>query len=418
MKTVPSALENINLGDLDFFVQGSPHDAWRVLRERDPVHWNRPTRRFRPRLNMEVEVAGFWNVTKYSDIFRISKDPETFISSKGIALGPGRDRATEALDIQGRMLIMSDPPRHTKLRRLVNKGFTPRTVAKLEPRIRAIADEIISDVAGRGECDFVVDVSAKLPLAVICELMGVPREDWPLMFDMTNRTIGSADPEYQIDGDPVQSMNAFGYFARLVEARRTEPLEDLVTTLIGSQIDGEKLDDFDILLFCFLLIVAGNETTRNATTGGMLALLERPEELERLRSDRGLMASAIEEILRWSSPVMHMTRTATRDVELRGRQIKAGDKLAMWYASANRDEDVFDDAYRFDVARAPNEHLAFGVGEHFCLGANLARLELQVMFEELLERLPGMRLAGPPERLRSNFIGGIKHLPVLLGSPM
>jgi cytochrome P450 len=276
----------------------------------------------------------------------------------------------------------------------------------------------------------VTDVAALLPLAVICTMMGVPREDWDLMFALTNRVLGASDPEYQAEnadqGEVATAEQAaraeetaltghremFGYFARQVAMRRRERRDDLVGVLTEAEIDGEKLSDEELLYFCYLLILAGNETTRNAISGGLLALLEHPAELARLRADPALLPTAIEEILRWTSPVLHMARIATRDVELRGQQIRAGQKVLLWYPSANRDEEVFPAADRFDIGRTPNDHIAFGLGEHFCLGAGLARLELRVMFETLLARLPDLALDGEVERLRSTFIGGIKHMPV------
>ncbi len=323
------------------------------------------------------------------------------------------------------MLITSDPPRHVRLRRLVNKGFTPRAVAAFEPHIRRITTDILDAVSPKGRCDFVTEVAAILPLAVICGMMGVPQQDWPKMFELTNRVLGATDPEYQTataDGDDrprvVEAtimqgyMEMFQYFMRMLAERRHERRDDLVSVLVESEIDGEKLTDEEILYFCYLLILAGNETTRNAISGGLLALFEHPDQRERLQREPELLPTAMEEILRWTSPVLHMTRTATRDVEIRGVQIRAGQKLALWYPSANRDEDVFPEPDTFDITRTSNDHLAFGIGEHFCLGAGFARLELRVMFEELLRRFPDIEPDGPVERLRSNFIGGIKHMPV------
>jgi len=284
--------------------------------------------------------------------------------------------------------------------------------------VRAITTGILDEVAPRGSCDFVVDVAAQLPLAVICEMMGVARPDWRLMFEATNQVLGGDDHEYQTDErDRVQTVDhgqraLFGHFGRLLAERRERPSQDLVSVLASAEVDQEPLTDEEILYFCYLLILAGNETTRNAISGGVLALAEHPDQRARLAADSGLLPVAIEEILRWTSPVLHMARVATRDCELRGVSIARGQKVVVWYPSANRDEDVFAEPDRFDVARDPNEHLAFGHGEHFCLGASLARLELRVMFEELLRRLPDLRLAGPAERLHSTFIGGIKHMPV------
>ncbi|MGH2586428.1 MAG: cytochrome P450, partial [Dehalococcoidia bacterium] len=317
----------------------------------------------------------------------------------------------------GRMMLVTDPPRHVRLRRLVNKGFTPRQIGALEPHVRQIVTEILDEASPRGECDFVEDISAKLPLAIICEMMGVPKENWRQIFDWSNRSIGADDPEYQTDPTAQETgrraqMETFAYFYRLVQERRKEKRDDLVSILSDAEVDDERLSDEDILLFCFLLMVAGNETTRNATTGGMLALIEHPEQRQRLMDDPSLLPSAIEEILRWVSPVMHFARIATQDTEIRGQPIRAGEKVVMWYPAANRDEEIFPDPYTFDVSRMPNEHLAFGIGEHFCLGASLARLELQVMFEELLHRLPDIEPTGPVQRLRSTLVAGIKHMPV------
>jgi cytochrome P450 len=284
--------------------------------------------------------------------------------------------------------------------------------------VREITNQIIDDVAARGACDFVTDVAALLPLAVICQMMGIPREDWQLMFTLTNSGLGSEDPEYQtVPGSGPETarqsrIEMFKYFATQVARRRQSGGEDLVSILVGAEVDGESLTQEEILFFCQLLILAGNETTRNAISGGLLALCEHPEERARLQNDPSLLPTAVEEILRWSSPVAHMMRYVTRDVEIRGKQIREGERVLLWYPSANRDEEVFPNADRFDVGRTPNEHIAFGIGEHFCLGASFARLELRVMFETLLERLPDIQLAGKPERLRSGFIGGIKHMPV------
>jgi cytochrome P450 len=400
-------LADVDLANLDNFVAGKAHAMWHRLRAEDPVHWNPGNERF----------IGFWSVTKYADVIAVSRDTTTFISGRGISMAADPQNPDTAGGA-GIMLIMMDPPRHVRLRRLVNKGFTPRATALLEPAVREITSGIIDDIAARGECDFVTDVAALLPLAVICQMMGIPREDWQLMFSLTNSGLGSEDPEYQtVPGSGPETarqsrIEMFRYFAKQIAARRQTPGNDLVSILVGAEVDGESLTEEEILFFCQLLILAGNETTRNAISGGLLALFEHPDERARLQNDLSLLPTAIEEILRWTSPVAHMMRYVTRDVELGGKQIREGERVLLWYPSANRDEDVFPDANRFDVGRTPNEHIAFGIGEHFCLGASFARLELRVMFETLLERLPDISLAGRPERLRSGFIGGIKHMPV------
>jgi cytochrome P450 len=412
--------KTIDFIDPDFFLTGEQHEAWRLLRAEDPVHWN-PGRTLTLRSGREAEHKGFWNVTKYDDIFRISRDPAGFISGKGIALTfePSAEVAAQIESMRSSgmqmpdMMIQTDPPRHTKQRQIVNKGFTPRAIGLIESHVRDITRKILDDLQGRNECDFVTDVAAKLPLAVICELLGIPEKDWQLVFDLSNRMLGSDDPEYQNGpGEDVMQFVFYGLFKNLIDERRAEPKDDLLTILGLAEIDEKPLDYMELVLFGVLLMVAGNETTRNATSGGMLALLQHPDQLARLCEDHSLLPTAIEEILRWTSPVMHMTRVATRDYNLRGKTIKTGDRVAMWYPSANRDEDVFPESMTFDIARQPNEHIAFGVGEHFCLGANLARQELRVILSEVMTRMDGIELAGEPEKLRSNFIGGIKHMPV------
>jgi cytochrome P450 len=425
--TAPAA--PINLNDPEMFMEGRYHEAFRQIRNSDPVYWNEGGEK----------VNGFWAITKYEDVRYISRNPELFISSKGIA-GPSLRpealaemmqsdpaNAVQATGGGNVSIITMDPPRHVKMRLLVNKGFTPRAVNALEPEIRRITNQILDNIAGRSECDFVLEVASQLPLAVICGMMGIEQKDWPLMFELTNKVLGSGDPEYQTDipeaerGTPAASrqtaMTGFGtmfaYFRERLEERRANPREnDLITMLIESEIDGEKLTEGDLLAFCFLLIVAGNETTRNAISGGLQVLCEHPEEKAKLLKDMSLLDGAIEEILRWVSPVHHMARTVTADTEIRGKKLKAGDRLIMWYGSVNRDEDIFPDPYTFDITRSPNDHLAFGIGEHFCLGSGFAKKELRVMFQELFRRFPDIDLAGPPERLRSNFINGVKHLPV------
>jgi cytochrome P450 len=299
----------------------------------------------------------------------------------------------------------------------------------MEPRIREIAIGILDRLADRTECDFVLDIASQLPLAVICGLMGIPEPDWPLMFQLTNLTLGAADPEYQAEvvGEDERGtvaaqtrtglegrLKMTDFFRSLLEERRKTPGDDLVSVLLESEVDGERLDEVDILAFCFLLVVAGNETTRNAISGGLWALCENPSDRARLQADMSLLDSAIEEILRWTSPLHHMARRATTVVRIRGQKVRSGESVLMWYPSANRDEDVFNDPYRFDITRSPNDHLAFGYHEHFCLGAGFARKEIRVMFEELFARYPRIELNGKPERLRSNFINGIKRMPVRL----
>jgi cytochrome P450 len=402
-------VNDFDLTNPDFFVSGEPHLIWKELRATDPVHW---TERHNKR--------GFWSITKHRDAQRIYRDPAAFSSEGGIALGfadapdPNQPRMQFGF---GQMMITTDPPRHGRIRQMLNRRFTPRALAPHEPHVRAITREIIDAVAKEGRCDLVVDVAARLPTAVICEMLAVPRADWDLMFSLGNMSVGGQDPEYQVDGSAQKTgakaqMEIFNYFMKLIVERRAAPGPDLVSALVNGEIEGERLSNIEVLFNCFLLILGGQETTRNAITGGMNALMLNPAERERLSLDGSLMPTAIEEILRWTSPITHIMRTATRDVEVGGRSIRTGDRVVIWNPSANRDEDIFEDPYRFNVARQPNDHIAFGYGEHFCIGANLARLELRVMIDELERRLPDMVPAGPVERLRSNLLAGIKHLPV------
>ncbi|HJU11361.1 MAG TPA: cytochrome P450, partial [Candidatus Binataceae bacterium] len=280
-----------------------------------------------------------------------------------------------------------------------------------------ICDQILDAVIEQGKCDFVVDVAAKVPTAAICEMLGIPGEYRDQMYSLGNAAIGSQDPEYNQGRSAIETgRNAqaefFGYFAKLIDERRKHPGKDLISAFTVGEVDGAKLTDLEILFNAFLLIIGGQETTRNAISGGMLALINHPQERTKLTNDPGLMPTAIEEFLRWTTPVTHILRTARQNTELRGEKIHEGDKVVVWNASVNRDEEVFAAADRFDITRSPNDHLAFGHGEHFCIGAHLARLEMRVMIEQVMRRMPDLELAGQPERLRSNFVAGIKHMPV------
>jgi cytochrome P450 len=322
------------------------------------------------------------------------------------------------------MMLNMDPPAHSRLRRLIGKGFTARQVERLQAGIRERARAIVDGVAARGECDFAYDVAADLPLLTLAEVMGVPLSDRRLLFDWANRIIGYQDEEYgqlapagaatpPVDPRSREALaDMFAYAHALAEHKRTHPADDVITILLQAEIDGERLSDEEFENFFFLLAVAGNETLRNAVPGGMLALIEHPAERARLLADPSLLPTAVEEMLRWVTPVITFRRTATRDTGLAGVPIRAGDKVVVFYASANRDETVFANPDALDVGRTPNEHLTFGSGPHFCLGASLARLQMRVLFEELLRRLPDMELAGPVRRLQSNFQSGIKHMPV------
>ena len=395
------ALSEIDLDNPDNFISGTPHHWFRELRREDPVHWH-----------TERGGKGFWCVTKYEDLKYVSRNPMLFSSWRGGTNIADRD---EAALVGMRMIMLNmDPPQHVKFRRIVQRGFTPQMTAKQEPYLRQLSKRIVDQVAHRGECEFVEELAAELPLQVICELVGVPQEDRKLIFELSNKLIGFDDPEYQNTEEDARaaSVQMFGYAMKMAEHYRNHPADNLTTVLMNVEIDGEKLSEIEFCSFFLLLLVAGNETTRTVTTNGMRALLGHPDQLQMLANDLSLVPNAVEEFVRFDPAVHYFRRTVTAETELRGRKLREGDKVVMWYPSANRDEDVFADPDRFDVTRQGNEHLAFGIGEHYCLGANLARLELTVIFQEMLKRLKNPRLAAQPRRLRSNFINGVKEMRI------
>ena len=396
----------VNLADPKTFVDGVPFDEFDRLRRENPVAWHEP---FEGR-------PGFWAVMRYADVQHVNRDNILFSSSRrGTILAPFIDE--ESLAQQRLMMLNMDPPMHTRYRLLVNKGFTPRMVANLEDDIRRRTRETIAEAAARGECDFVTDIAAELPLQVIAEIIGVPQEDRALVFDWSNRMVGSEDPEYQqaaAEQAQTAAMELYAYCHQLVQEKRGHPGEDIMTVLLNAEVDGHTLTELELDMFFMLLCVAGNETTRNLIAHGQLALFEHPDQAAILQEDPAtVLPTAVDEMLRWGTPVMNFRRTATADTVIDEQEVKEGDAVMMYYISANRDETVFDDPYRFDVRRQNNEHVAFGGGgPHFCLGANLARMEIRVMFEELIRMAPDMEQAGDAQRLCSNFINGIKHLPV------
>src|SRR5499427_4437155 len=395
-------LEGVELFDPDAYADGVPHETFARLRREAPVYRHE-----------QPGAAPFWAVTRYRDIVTVSRDWATYSSERrGALLG---EPPEEALATQRLMMLNMDPPRHTKLRSLVNKGFTPRMIALLTGPVRRVCNELVDAVAERGRCDFVTEIAAEVPLQVIAELLGIPQADRHQVFEWSNTMVGSQDPDWRGTAEDAQAaaMSMYAYANGLVEQRKDSPREDLVSVLMQAEVDGERLTEMEFDLFFLLLAVAGNETTRNLISGGMLALIEHPEQRQRLLDNPGLLNSAVEEMLRWVSPVMHFRRTATRDAEIRGQKIREGQKVALYYVSANRDEAVFDEPMRFDVGRSPNEHITFGAGgPHFCLGNSLARLEIRTVFDVLLDRLPDIELEGPPRKLRSNFLNGLKSMPV------
>jgi cholest-4-en-3-one 26-monooxygenase len=395
-------LSEIDLTDSRNYVESVPHHWFAEFRRRAPVFWHE-----------EADGPGFWCVTKYDDCVTVNRDYEHFSSAKKATFI--WEIPQEALDQQRLMMLNMDPPLHTRYRRLVNKGFTPRMVATIEEKIHRTADEILDTVIEKGECDFVTDISAELPLIVIADLLGVPQADRHNMFDWSNRMIGQEDPEYQITPEIAQqsAMELYAYASALYATKRENPHEDLMSVLCEVEVEGEKLSELELELFFLLLTVAGNETTRNLMSGAMHAFFQHPDQWRKLVEDRSLLPGAVEEMLRFVSPVMNFRRQTTQAFELRGQHIEEDQKVVFFHVSANRDEDVFEGPDRFDITRHPNPHMAFGGGgPHFCLGANLARMEIRVMFQHLLDRVPDIHQDGDVQRLQSAFINGVKHLPV------
>ncbi len=398
----------IDIADPDSYVEAFPYEAFDILREQDPVHWTEDAH----------EGVPFWAITKHEDVVTVSRHPEIFSSFERTSLS--REPVDDQDLIENRlMMVNQDPPDHTRLRSIVNKGFTPRMVGRFEGRIREFCDEIIDKAIEEGHGDFVQMVSAELPLEVIAELMGAPLEDRQLIFDLSNRLIGFDDPEFQTSVADARQAAAemFMFSEGLRQMREKMPLDDIVTKLAEAEVDGHKLNELEFNLFFLLLSVAGNETTRNAISQGVLAFLSNPDQWELLRKrkleDPNILQTAADEVIRWAHPVIQFRRTAMEDFQLRDKLIKKGDKVIIYYASANRDAEVFEDPYRFDITRDPNPHVSFGGGgPHFCLGAHLAKLEIAVMLDVLTDRLPDIELAGEVRRLRSNFINGIKEMPV------
>jgi cytochrome P450 len=407
-------LTDIDLASHDFFVGAFPHEAFRLLREHDPVHWQPE-----PPPN-----HGFWAVTKYHDVETVIDDPATYSSERGGVIL--EEMAPDELEAR-KSMMETDPPRHTRMRKIVSPLFTPRAMKEYEGYCRDIARDVLDKALAKGEFDFVLDVAKELPIRVLVRILGVPDEDTDQLIEWGDTMIGNTDPEYTsvvIDRDdssdyrlmPFRSPAAadmMEYGHRMAEIRMDDPRNDLVSKLVHAEIEGDRLSTRDFDNFFVLLVVAGNETTRNGISHGMQALMDNPDQMRLLQDDPSLIPGAVEEMLRWGSPTIMFRRTATCDTELRGVRIRENDKVVVWFASADYDEEVFPDPFRFDVTRTPNRHFAFGAGgPHFCLGAPLARLEMRVMFEELLPRIRGMESAGEVSRLRSNFINGIKHMPV------
>lgn len=400
---VTESLADIDLWDMDQYIEAVPHEAMRRLRRQAPVFRHPDPDR----------PDGYWALTRHADVVFVSRNPEIFSSYEKTAMI--NEYFTEQIDQQRMFMLNQDPPQHTRTRQLVNRGFTPRMIAKLEERIQATCDDIVAQAIAKGEGDFVTLCAAELPLIVIAELMGVPLEDRHKVFDWSNRMVGGDDPEYGVTEE--QRFDAatemWAYASALAEQKRLQLKDDIVSKLISPDDEGNVLSELEFDLFFMLLAVAGNETTRNAISGGMYALMQNPDQWQKLKADPGLVPTAADEIVRWVSPVNVFRRTAMEDVEVGGVQIKKGDKVLIYYNSANRDETVFDNPDVFDITREPNPHVGFGGGgPHFCLGRHLAKLELECIFRSLITQCDHLELISEPRRLRSNFINGIKEMTV------
>lgn len=394
-------LTDIDIFDPDLYAAGVPHDRFDLLRREAPVYWHK-----------EPGGRGFWAVTKHADVLHVLRDAALFSSERGgiwIADYPPDDIRSSRDAITD-----MDPPKHTRYRGLVSKGFLPRVLTAMEPYVRAQMGAMIDRVAPRGACDFVSDLAGDLPLKVILHMLAIPEEDRALLLDWSLRFLAGGDPENASSvkeyTELVEAM--MGYAHKLATERRERPGDDMLSLLMRAEVDGERLSYMEFGLFFAVLVSAGHVTTTSLLANGMLTLIEHPEERARLARDPSRIPGAVEEMIRYTPSALHMRRTATRATEIRGQAIAEGDKVVVWFVSANRDEEVFADPHKFDVGRAPNDHVSFGYGPHFCIGAALARMEARVALEELLRRLPPLELAGPVVRSRSNWLLGIESMPV------
>ena len=384
-----------------FARSGHPWDQYAWLRANAPVYWH-----------PEVDGPGFWAITKYDDVRTISRTPRTFSSyEKGVML-PDPDEM--GLMAQRLMMLSMDPPQHDRFKLLVSRGFTPKNAPLLRPRIQELAREIVDTALAKGSCDFVSEIAGRLPSGLIAELMGMPRQDGERLYDLTEimHTNDDAVAPPHVKAAAIGEM--LGYAQSVADRKRSEPGDDLATLLVNAEVDGDRLTDGEFQWFFLLLVNAGGDTTRNLLAAGLQLLFDHPEQRERLMSDPdALLGTAIEEMLRFASPVSHFKRTVMHDTEIRGQKLRAGERVVVFYGSANRDEEIFDRPDEFDIARDPNPHVAFGAGgPHLCLGMHVARVELAVMFRELLMRMPHIEPAGPIERMHSSFIAGIHSMPV------
>ncbi len=398
---VSGIVDWVDLKAADTYANGHPWDAYARLRNESPVAWH-----------PESDGPGFWALSKWADVRTVSRQPQRFSSYRRGVMMEEIDEAQ--LGAQRLMMLNMDPPQHDRFKLLVSRGFTPKAAAGLVPRIHDLAREIVDDVIGRGEGDFVADLAGRLPSGLIAEFMGIPRSDGEHLYELTeimhttDETIAPPERKMAAIGEML------GYAAGVAQSKRRNPGEDIGTALVQAEVDGVSLTDEEFQWFFLLLVNAGGDTTRNLVAAGMQLLFEHPDERARLTADLdGLMGSAIEEMLRYTTPVIYFRRTLTEDTEIRDVPMRAGDKVVMLYGSVNRDEEVFEDADRFDVGRTPNPHMAFGGGgPHLCLGMHVARIEIDAMFRQILTRMPDLRPAGERHLMASNFIAGVHSMPV------
>ena len=406
---VAGALAQIDFTDLDNFAHGFPHSLFTVHRREAPVYWHSATEN-------TPDGEGFWSVASYAETLAVFRDPQTYSSVTG-GSRPFGGTLLQDLSIAGQVLNMMDDPRHSQIRRLVSSGLTPRMIGLIEDDLRARARRLLDAVVPGEPFDFLVDIAAELPMQMICILLGVPESERHWLF-------GAIEPQFDFGGARKASIGQmsveeagsrmYSYGQELIASKRLQPTDDMLSVVANATVDDGGLSDLELYLFFSLLFSAGAETTRNSIAGGLLALADHPDQLRTLRADLALLPAAVEEMVRWTSPSPSKRRTATRDIDLGGCAIEAGEKVQIWEGSANRDASVFEDADVFDITRKPNPHLGFGQGVHYCLGANLARLELRVLFEELLSRFSSVQVVKPVEWTRSNRHTGIRHLVVQL----
>jgi cytochrome P450 len=403
--------DDINLTDVHFFAKGDIHDLFRRMRAEDPVHWTQG-----------LLKRGFWSIFKHEDAYTVYRGASEYFSNGKFSVGLPSSPEVEAIspDLVGsnKMLVASDGELHRDFRKAFNSMFLPRAIKQYEGSGRALVNEILDDILPKGRCEFVTEVATRLPMAIICDMMAIPRKDWGLMFDLVNQAMGPEDPEYKVGSSAAETRNkawgdAVRYCTELALSRRGTSATDLLAIIANAKVlGGRMLTPEEIGYNGFMFIIGGLDTTRNSIAGGLLELIRDRSQMQRLREDKSLMKSGVEEILRWTSAITHSMRTAVKDTEIRGRKIREGDWVVVWNASVNRDEEVFPNADHFDVARTPNDHFAFAYGEHFCLGAHLARLEIRLIFEEILDRMPDVELDGEVELLASNLLHGVKRMPI------